>query len=444
MPSPRRIFPLFLILVMLSITVGCSESPTAPRTKAPAPPPAPGAWLTTIGSTDYDESHDVAVDASGNVYVVGSLSAPVDFGGQIFDPTGAPVFLAKYSRTGEFEWIRRIRGAGPDGPLSLSTDNSGGVFLQGIFITRLVIDGQTISSNGGADHVFVSRFDANGNVLWTSYDTAPWLSVAFAMDTGVTGVTAVTGFYQVGAEFGDAELSVQGFDFFVVSYDGNGNALWAHSTGSDSRTIGAGAAVDPSNNVILAGEFYGTTTFGSTELTSSGNRDAFIAKYSSTGDVLWAHRMGTDADDAAYGIATDSDGDIYLSGRRWGSPVSLWKYNADGEQLWEAEAPQASDIALDASNNIFLSGSFTGTYTVGTSEITSNGYNDFFVARFDPSGNGSWAVSGGASQDDRAQGLAVDRYGAPIVVVDFRDSFDFAGETVTSKGEQDLMVFRLE
>jgi hypothetical protein len=53
-------------------------------------------------------------------------------------------------------------------------------------------------------------------------------------------------------------------------------------------------------------------------------------------------------------------------------------------------------------------------------------------------------VSGGASLDDRAQGLAVGHDGAPAAVVDFSESFEFAGETVTSRGDQDILIMRLE
>jgi hypothetical protein len=334
--------------------------------------------------------------------------------------------------------------SGAFSPLRLGADKFGNVVLEGLFIIRVTIDGTTITSAGGADHVFVAKFDGAGNVLWTAHDSGPYMSVGFGMATGELGGTAVTGFIKAGATFGETELTVQGHDFFVVNYDADGNVLWARQSGSSTTTAGGEVAVDPSNNVIVAGEFTRTVTFGNIELTSAGSRDAFITKYSAAGDVLWAVRIGEENDDTAYGIATDRHGNVYVSGRRWGSQIALWKFTSGGNLVWEADAPTADDVAVGPSGNVFLSGGYRGTLTVGDSEVTSNGFDDFFVAKYDALGRGLWAVSGGATRDDRAQGLAVDSHGAPIAVVDFSESFEFAGETITSEGAQDLLIFKLE
>ena len=146
--------------------------------------------------------------------------------------------MAKYDPTGRFEWVKQISGASPDGPLRLGASETAGVFLQGIFISGLTIDGIIVNSNGGAEHVFVTRFDGAGNVLWTGYDSGRYLSVGFGMGTGSSGGTAVTGFIKTGATFGDTELTVQGFDFFLVRYDPAGNATWAKQTGVSTSATG--------------------------------------------------------------------------------------------------------------------------------------------------------------------------------------------------------------
>ena len=122
----------------------------------------------------------------------------------------------------------------------------------------------------------------------------------------------------------------------------------------------------------------------------------------------------------------------------------LWKLDSSGEVVCEANAATADDIAVDSENNILLSGSYRGTLTVGDNQVISNGFSDFFVARYDASGQGLWVVSGGASLDDRAQGLAVDRDDAPLTVVDFSESFEFVGETIASQGDQDILIMRLK
>jgi hypothetical protein len=452
MRSSRSPLPLIVVLLVLLIAlagaVGCGDEPTTTPTSTSTRDSqiqSPEPWVGAFGSTIYDESHDVAVDPAGNVYVTGACNGPVDFGGgEVFDPANGPVFLAKFDPVGEFLWVKRVSGAGPDGPLRLGTDRYGNVVLQGVFIRDLTVDGTTVMSAGGTDHVFLVGFDSAGNVRWIGYDSGQYMSVGFGMDAGASGGTAVTGFIQAGAVFGDTELSVQGFDYFVVAYDAGGNVVWARQSGSSTSAMGTEVAVDPGNNVIVAGEFRGAVTFGGTDLTSAGSRDAFITKYGPDGTVLWAVSIGEEGDDTAYGIAADHDSNVYVSGRLSGTTTTLWKLSPDGDLVWQADAPTADDLAVDRTGNVLLSGGFRGTMTVGDDVLTSNGFTDFFIAKYDPSGLGLWGVSGGASRDDCVQGLAVDSRGAPVAVVDFWESFEFVGETITSRGEQDLLVFRLE
>lgn len=441
MRAQHRSLPLIILFVAaLIVANGCSDSPTrVSRSQSSPPPPEP--FIETVGSTAHDECHDIAVDPSGNVFVVGAFSAPVEFGGQTFDPAHGPVFLAKYDPTGEFQWVKHISGAAPDGPLRLGTDDSDNVILQGLFFTTLTIDRVAVTSNGGADHVFVARLNASGGVSWIAYDTAPYISVGLGMGTGRGGGTAVTGFIKVGATFGDSELMVQGFDFFLVYYDSKGNAHWAKQTGSSTVATGGEVAVDARGSVIATGNFVESFTLDGVELTADAG-DSFIAKYNAAGELQWLKSLGNNTAENIYGVATDRDGDIYVAGRS--ATGTLWRLDPDGNEIWEASAATADDIAVDLEKNILLSGSYRGTLTVGDSEVVSNGLSDFFVARYDASGQGLWVTAGGGAREDRAQGLAVDQSGSPLTVVDFSESFEFGGETVTSRGEQDILITRLE
>jgi hypothetical protein len=441
MNSLRSYLPLILLMVLaLTRATGCSDDPAnVERTQALPTNP----WVKTIGSVGYDKSHDIAADPTGNVFVTGAFSDAVDFGDQTLDPSNGPVFIAKYSPSGEFLWVKQLKGVSPDGFIHLGTDNSGGVVLHGDFIIAAVIDGTTIASAGGAEHVLVARFDPAGNLVWVEHDTGSYMSVGFGMDTGESGGTAVAGFINVGATFGETELTAQPFDLFVVNYDAAGHPLWAWQSGSSTTDLGGEVAVDPFNNVIVAGAFTDSLILGDIELRTN-TRDAFLAKFSVAGDLLWATPIGDENPDVAYGITTDGQGDVYVNGYRSGMSGVLWKYTSGGDFVWQADIVSASDIAVDPSHNTLLSGSYQGALSVGDSEVTSNGSNDFFIAKYDRSGQGLWVVSGGGPGGEQARGIAVDGRGAPIAVVDFSDSFEFAGETVTSIGDQDLLILKLE
>lgn len=401
-------------------------------------------WQRVIGGPEHDKAHAIAVDRFGNVFVTGTFNGRVDFGGQMLDSADGLVFVAKYDASGELSWVTQVSGGvGVDGPLNLGTDEAGNVVLQGIFIRNCTFGATTLTNTGG-EHVFVVKYDPWGGVLWAEQDTAPYLSVGFDMAMGPSGNTAVAGFIKAGATFGETDLTVQGFDFFVVEYDASGHALWARQSAAPSQAEGYAVTIDGAGNVAVAGGFWGTVTFGDIELTSSGSRDAFIVKYDNEGNVLWANRMGEEYDDNAGGLVSNSNGNLIMMGRLWGTTTNLWNYGADGTLLWEASALTATRIAIDPSDNIVLAGSFGTTVTVGSSEITSHGARDIFVAAYDTAGKGLWAASGGGPFDDRPRGIAVDRWGAPVVVGDFAESFTFGDSTLPGQGSQDVIVLKLE
>jgi hypothetical protein len=430
-----------LLAIIPIVATGCGDDPATPLSTQSGPAPDPKPFVRTVGSTGYDEVHDVAADAAGNVFVTGAFNDLVDFAGSTFDPALGPVFVAKFDPTGKFLWTIQISGASPDGPLSLGTDQSGDVILQGEFVSRLNVGGSTATTNGGGEHVFVARLSGAGSVKWISYDTGEYLSVAFGMGTGRSGGTAVTGFIQAGATFGDTELTVQGFDFFLARYDSQGDAVWAKQSGSDTGASGGAVAVDPSGNVVAAGQFVESFALDGVEITADAG-DSFVARYNAHGELLWLKSLGDNTAESIHDIATDRDGDIYLAGRKTTS--TLWKLDSHGNVIWEAPAAPAGYMAVGLEKNILLSGWFQGTLSVGDMTATSNGFLDFFVARYDALGHPVSLVTGGSSRDDTARGIAVDGYGGAITVVDFYDSFDLGGETITSNGEQDILIMRLE
>ena len=112
-------------------------------------------------------------------------------------------------------------------------------------------------------------------------------------------------------------------------------------------------------------------------LENSGYADTFIAKYSPTGSVLWAARIGgAGDDDYGYGIATDANNNIVVTGIYYSNPVTI--YNAAGDAVQ----------TLDNSG--------------------SAGSNDTFLAKYSPDGNVVWAARIGGADGDVGNGIATD------------------------------------
>jgi chitodextrinase len=110
--------------------------------------------------------------------------------------------------------------------------------------------------------------------------------------------------------------------FVTVLTQASGQHMWSTrfggSTLSDSVIVNA-VAVDANGNVVITGQLEGRANFGSTVLTSSGDRDIFIAKYSSSGAYQWSKRFGDTGSDIGYGIGVDTSGNVLVIGQFQGT-----------------------------------------------------------------------------------------------------------------------------
>ena len=105
----------------------------------------------------------------------------------------------------------------------------------------------------------------------------------------------------------------------VALFAQNVDWLWAKKAGGTSYDSSSSIAVDANGNSYVTGYFYGSATFGTTTLTSSGGSDIFVAKLDINGNWLWAKKAGGTDYDYGNGIAVDANGNSYVTGYFYGS-----------------------------------------------------------------------------------------------------------------------------
>src|SRR3989344_5354681 len=101
------------------------------------------AWANQIGGTGSETSQDVVLDATGNVYTVGTFQGTADFnpGSGVFNLTSAgghDVFVSKLDANGNFMWAKRFGDVNDDRPFGVALDNSANIHIAGLF--RGVVD----------------------------------------------------------------------------------------------------------------------------------------------------------------------------------------------------------------------------------------------------------------------------------------------------------------
>jgi len=239
--------------------------------------------------------------------------------------------------------------------------------------------------------------------------------------------------------------------------------LWAKQAGGTDSDYGYDVATDSSGNSYVTGLFMGTVTFGSTTITSNGDRDVFIAKLDTNGNHLWAKQAGGATYDNGIGIATDSCGNSYVTGfftstatfgattltSSGGSDIFIAKLDTDGNWLWVKQAGSANadighGIATDSSGNSYVTGWFESTATFGSTTITSNGDTDIFIAKLDNDGNWLWTKQAGGTNNDDVRRIATDSNGNSYVIGNFRSTVTFGTTTLTSSGYQDIFIAKLD
>ncbi|KAA5546992.1 tandem-95 repeat protein [Roseiconus nitratireducens] len=241
------------------------------------------------------------------------------------------------------------------------------------------------------------------------------------------------------------DISVSG-ERILQEYVGQG---FVKDIGGLSTEQSNAIARDDNGNVYLTGVFQGTVDFdpsttGTFELTSDGINDIFVAKYDSAGNFVWAKSYGGTGVDTGRNIEVDASGNVYFTGSFSGTadfdgtPVVsngntdsfVAKLDTDGNLQWvrragSATADEGAGLALDASGNVLVTGQFTGAATFGTVPLTSVGSSDAFVWVLDNDGNTDSAFSIGSSGTDRGREIAVDGDGNITITGAFSGSVDF-------------------
>ncbi|MCB5246664.1 MAG: SBBP repeat-containing protein [Candidatus Cloacimonetes bacterium] len=163
----------------------------------------------------------------------------------------------------------------------------------------------------------------------------------------------------------------------------------------------------------------------------------------------WTRSAGGSASDHAYSIARDNAGNIYVTGDYSGQAsfgshglssghetVFVAKLDSQGNWLWAVSATgsgacYANSIATDNAGHIYVVGNFNTQASFGTHSLSSEGQQDVFVAKLDAAGNWLWAVRGGGTDADYGVGIAVDNSGNAFVTGSFGDTADFGQTSLT-------------
>jgi hypothetical protein len=448
-------------------------------------------WAKAVsGASATNQPNGIAVDASGNVYTVGSFTGTMDFdpGPSTFtmsDAGSGDIYITKFDASGNFVWARRIGAGCDDEGNAIVVDGAGDVLITGSFCGTVDFEPGPNVINMSAMNVdyFVCKINGNsGFGMWATQIVSGLNEYGYGVAVDNNNNVLVTGSF-MGGDFdaGPGTYTVPvngGMDIFVCKYTSGGVITWAGAMGGGSNDYGYGISVDGSGNVLTTGQYASTGDFdpgaGVSNLTAVGGNDIFVSKLSSAGAFVWAKSLGGTVNDIGIGIKADASGNVLTTGSFNGTgdfdpgvgsfsmtsagsnDAFISKLDASGNFSWAKQfgasgVDGGSGISSDASGNVYTTGYFSNTVDFdpgpGTFNLSSAGLFDVFISKLDASGNFGWAVKMGSSGGEMSNGIFVDANTLIYTTGNFQNTVDFdpgAGvSNLTSLGSSDIFVQKL-
>ncbi len=366
-----------------------------------------------IGSKD-DAGHRLCTDNQGNIIVSGVTESPVltisttTLNCASINPNNINknIFLAKYKGDGTLLWAQNMVGDGDETIESICTDNAGNIIVSGFFTSDTLFLGNYKLSNTASNNwqIFLVKYSSTGNLIWAK-------SIGGSLSDGYSNVCIennnniiLAARFEGGVvNLGNATYTITGGSNYLlmVKYDATGNLIWVKGDKKTAGGIISGLKSDPLGNFFITGCFYGDSiTFETNTIYNTGASDIFLAKFNSSGNLIWIkHYGGTDADKGIE-LVTDIYGNVCTVGY-FESPSMIFgdstfynppnvtnartiyiaRYNSAGQLKWVNTFyghyyGYIEGLTADSKNNFYLTG------ILGTTA---------YIKKYDSTGHAKWS-----------------------------------------------------
>ncbi len=341
-------------------------------------------WSDQTGTATSDLLDNIAFDKTHNVLYV---TGSTTASLHDLDTIGdRDIFVIKYDADGNRLWTIMDGTVREDRPYDIALDSAGNIFLAGV--THGNFDGNTPMPTGR--DIFVAKYDSLGTKIWTrqlqgdNWERAEGIAVDSNDNIYITGYT--------GSSELAGEVTNDTINSFVIKYNNEGNRLWTRIISSDGTEYGYGITTDSHNNVFVTGMTTGDLD-GNTNL---GGYDQFTTKYNTNGALIWTTLSGGSLGDSAYDIALDTSGRVYITGYiektetgdRWDYVLTM--FDTNGEQVWTIQnTPEYGRIRDDRGYYVALD-STDNIYVNGTTygsffSLDEAASNKVFIAKYNKS-----------------------------------------------------------
>jgi hypothetical protein len=396
-------------------------------------------YSTYLGGSSFDQGLAIAADSSGNAYVAGwtsSTNFPTMIPLQPTIGGANDAFVTKLNPSGSaLIYSTYLGGSSNDEAAGIAVDGSGNAYIVGQTASTNFPTTNPLQATlaGGVNDAFVTEINAGGTAkVYSTYlggsgqDYGAGIAVDTSGNAYIAGFTTSTDFPTTNPLQPTPGGPAAGYDAFITKINAGG-ASKAYSTylGGSGNDYAYAIAVDGSGNAYVAGQTVSTdfpTTNPFQAANGGGNSDAFVAEINASGSAkIYATYLGGSNLDSASAIAVDANGNAYVAG--WTNSANFPTANAL-QGTYGGGAFDAFVTKIDAGGSAKL----YSTYFGGTALDQANGIcldqggNVYFVGTTVstdfPTSHPLQPASGGGGDDVFISSLASN---TPSAV--FRDTF---------------------
>lgn len=334
---------------------------------------------------------------------------------------------------------------------------------------------------GMAASASASTHPADSNADWSIGDpeilsyTSSWRSGSVADNYFLNAIALWrAGAYHYDTTCANCNIAPNWWVVGAATAPATGSYIWSKPFGGSSIDAIAATAVDRrancdglggTNCIVVTGRFAGTVDFGGGPLTSAGQDDVFLAKYTSSGAHVWSKRLGGTGTERGQGVGVDTNGNILLAAvslatanfggadlpGAGGADIVLAKYaGSDGAHIWSKRIGGTSadwpyGMAVDTSSNcdtlggtncLVVTGSFAPPVDFDGGPLTnpSGQVTDTYVAKYSSTGTYLWAKNFTNSSESSGKAVAVDATGNVALTGYYKSSMNMGGSDLPSGG----------
>jgi Beta-propeller repeat len=437
------------------------------------------AWSSFLGGSDSDGAVAITIDATGNLIMAGgTLSAnfpnTLSSSHQIEE---AAIFVSKFSPHGTLLWSTLLGGNGYDTARAVTCDATGNIFVSGtVTSSGLATPGAWRTEIVGKEDAFLAQFTPGGTLQWLTYFGGEGRDAPEHMVIDAQGMIYIAGqsrsSHSLATPGAEQEQHGGGDDGFVACFDSQGMLDWATYLGGRRTDTLFCIASNPLGGVCVAGYSYSDDfpTYASADPCINGGNDAVAAYFTSDGRLTWSTFLGGSDQDELAAIACGASGEIYLAGSTrsddfpaplGSNPQNMGEHDGlllqlspaghllSAQLIGGAQYDYINAIAIKPDGSLVLAGATQSNDfpIAGDSANTLNEYLDLFCLEIDTNGALRSGLRMSGNDVEIIQDMALSPAGS-IYMTGFTTSTELPQargfQSTQQGGDSDAFIMKLE